>query len=58
MLERLAAGSFYIVCPDNEVSEAMDLQRILWAATDITADRPALSRWHGGYGEEFKAFDK
>jgi NAD(P)-dependent dehydrogenase (short-subunit alcohol dehydrogenase family) len=57
MLDRLAAGSFYIVCPDNEVSEAMDRQRILWAATDITDDRPALSRWHGGYGEEFKTFE-
>lgn len=57
MLERLAAGSFYIVCPDNEVNEAMDRQRILWAATDITNDRPALSRWHGAYDDEFKAFD-
>lgn len=57
MLERLAVGSFYIVCPDNEVSEAMDRQRILWAATDITSDRPALSRWHGGYDDVFKAFE-
>lgn len=57
MLDRLAASSFYIVCPDNEVSEAMDRQRIVWAATDITDDRPALSRWHGSYGDAFKAFD-
>jgi NAD(P)-dependent dehydrogenase (short-subunit alcohol dehydrogenase family) len=56
MLERLAVGSFYIVCPDNDVSEAMDRQRILWSATDITNDRPALSRWQGEHGEEFEAF--
>jgi len=57
MLERLAAGSFYIVCPDDEVDEAMDRKRILWSAMDITEDRPALSRWHGGYGEAFEAFE-
>jgi NAD(P)-dependent dehydrogenase (short-subunit alcohol dehydrogenase family) len=57
LLERLAVGSFYIVCPDNEVTEAMDRQRILWAATDITDDRPPLSRWHGGYDDAFKKFE-
>jgi hypothetical protein len=46
------------VCPDNEVSEAMDRKRILWAATDITDDRPALSRWHGGHNYEFEAFNR
>jgi NAD(P)-dependent dehydrogenase (short-subunit alcohol dehydrogenase family) len=54
MLEGLAAGRFYIVCPDNEVTEAMDRQRILWAASDITDNRPALSRWHGSYDQEFR----
>jgi NAD(P)-dependent dehydrogenase (short-subunit alcohol dehydrogenase family) len=45
MLQGIEAGSFYIVCPDGEVSEEEDRRRILWGAGDITEDRPALSRW-------------
>lgn len=46
MIEAVTAGDFYIVCPDNEVTEDMDRRRILWAAGDITENRPPLSRWH------------
>ncbi len=56
MMERLAAGDFYILCPDNDVSRALDEQRILWAAGDIVENRPPLSRWHPDYAEAFKAF--
>ena len=56
MLARIEQGSFYIVCPDNEVSEEEDAKRIIWGATDLTEDRPPLSRWHGGYDAEFDAF--
>ncbi len=56
MLERLAAGDFYILCPDNDVPRSLDERRILWAAGDIVANRPALSRWHPDYAEAFKAF--
>jgi NAD(P)-dependent dehydrogenase (short-subunit alcohol dehydrogenase family) len=56
MLERLAAGDFYILCPDNEVTRALDEKRILWAAGDIVENRPPLSRWHLGYGEAFAAY--
>jgi NAD(P)-dependent dehydrogenase (short-subunit alcohol dehydrogenase family) len=56
MLERLSAGDFYILCPDNDVSRALDARRILWAAGDIVENRPALSRWHPAYAEAFKAF--
>ena len=56
MLQRLAAGDFYILCPDNDVPRALDQRRILWAAGDIVENRPALSRWHPDYGEAFKAF--
>ena len=58
MLERLAAGDFYILCPDNEVTRALDEKRILWAAGDIVENRPPLSRWHGAYDEAFAAFVK
>jgi NAD(P)-dependent dehydrogenase (short-subunit alcohol dehydrogenase family) len=56
MLERLAAGDFYILCPDNDVPRALDERRMLWAASDVVENRPALSRWHPDYAEAFAAF--
>lgn len=56
LFERLSAGDFYILCPDNEVDRATDVKRILWAAGDITENRPPLSRWHPDYGAAFKAW--
>jgi NAD(P)-dependent dehydrogenase (short-subunit alcohol dehydrogenase family) len=58
MLRRLEAGDFYILCPDNDVPRQLDERRILWAASDIIENRPALSRWHPDYAEEFAAFVK
>ena len=58
MIERVAAGDFYILCPDNDVSRKLDERRILWAAADIVENRPALSRWHPDYAEAFAAFVK
>ena len=52
----MAAGDFYIICPDNDVTRDIDNRRILLAAEDIIRNRPALSRWHPDYGEEFAAF--
>jgi NAD(P)-dependent dehydrogenase (short-subunit alcohol dehydrogenase family) len=49
---------FYIICPDNEVTREVDNRRILWAAQDITQNRPALSRWHPDYKAAFEAFLK
>ena len=51
-------GEFYILCPDNEVTRAIDERRILWAANDIVKNRPALSRWHPDYKAEFEQFLK
>jgi NAD(P)-dependent dehydrogenase (short-subunit alcohol dehydrogenase family) len=58
MMERLDAGDFYILCPDNDVPRALDERRILWAAGDIVENRPALSRWHPDYAAAFEAFIK
>ncbi len=58
MLERIAAGDFYILCPDNDVPRELDEKRILWSAGDIVENRPPLSRWHPDYAEAFAAFLK
>jgi NAD(P)-dependent dehydrogenase (short-subunit alcohol dehydrogenase family) len=58
MIERVSAGDFYILCPDNDVPRSLDERRILWAAGDIVENRPALSRWHPDYAEAFAAFVK
>jgi NAD(P)-dependent dehydrogenase (short-subunit alcohol dehydrogenase family) len=53
MIERIDAGDFYILCPDNDVPRQLDERRILWAAGDIVENRPPLSRWHPDYAEAF-----
>ena len=58
MLERLKAGDFYILCPDNAVPRSLDERRILWAAGDIVENRPPLSRWHPDYAKAFEAFSQ
>jgi short-subunit dehydrogenase len=58
MIERLNAGDFYILCPDNDVPRSLDERRILWAAGDIVENRPPLSRWHPDYGAAFAEFAK
>jgi NAD(P)-dependent dehydrogenase (short-subunit alcohol dehydrogenase family) len=58
MIERVSAGDFYILCPDNDVPRSLDEKRILWAAGDVVENRPALSRWHPDFAEAFAAFVK
>jgi NAD(P)-dependent dehydrogenase (short-subunit alcohol dehydrogenase family) len=58
MIERVEAGDFYVLCPDNDVPRSLDQRRILWAAGDIVENRPALSRWHPDYAEAFATFVK
>jgi NAD(P)-dependent dehydrogenase (short-subunit alcohol dehydrogenase family) len=56
LFERLEAGDFYILCPDNEVTRAMDEKRMAWAMGDVIKNRPALSRWHPDFAAAFAAF--
>jgi NAD(P)-dependent dehydrogenase (short-subunit alcohol dehydrogenase family) len=56
LLAGIAAGDFYIICPDNDVTREIDNRRILWAAEDIVRNRPALSRWHPDYQAQFAAY--
>ncbi|MEM6587817.1 MAG: SDR family oxidoreductase [Pseudomonadota bacterium] len=57
-VESLNRGDFYILCPDNDVTRALDEKRIAWNTGDIIENRPALSRWHPDYEDAFAAFLK
>jgi short-subunit dehydrogenase len=56
MIEKMAAGDFYILCPDNAVPREVDEIRMRWAIGDIIENRPPLSRWHPEYQEAFASF--
>jgi len=58
MMESLERGDFYILCPDNDVTRALDERRIAWAAGDIIENRPPLSRWHPDHSAAFADFLK
>ena len=56
MLEAMARGDFYILCPDNMVTRAVDEKRMQWSAGDLIENRPALSRWRPAYKDAFDDF--
>ncbi|MDE3175940.1 MAG: SDR family NAD(P)-dependent oxidoreductase [Pseudomonadota bacterium] len=56
MIGAVEAGEFYVYCPDNVVSEALDALRLQWSVGDIIEKRPALSRWHPDWKARFEAF--
>ncbi|HEY6633549.1 MAG TPA: SDR family NAD(P)-dependent oxidoreductase [Rhizobiaceae bacterium] len=58
MLEALARGDFYILCPDNETERRTDERRMAWAIGDVIENRPALSRWHPDYSQAFADYMK
>jgi len=49
-------GDFYVICPDNETTSAMDKARMTWGFGDVIENRPALSRWHPEYKGVFDDF--
>lgn len=57
LMMRMSNGDFYILCPDNDVSEERDRKRVEWALGDIINNRPALSRWHCDYADAFAAHE-
>jgi NAD(P)-dependent dehydrogenase (short-subunit alcohol dehydrogenase family) len=54
MMGELEKGTFYILCPDDETSRALDERRMAWAIGDVIENRPPLSRWHKDYADAFK----
>ena len=56
MLEGMAKGDFYILCPDNMVTRAVDERRMQWSAGDLIENRPALSRWRPEFKDAFDDF--
>lgn len=43
--KKMAEGKFYVLCPDNDVSEETDKKRMLWSVGDVVEGRPPLTRW-------------
>ncbi|MAC80642.1 MAG: short-chain dehydrogenase [Rhodobacteraceae bacterium] len=58
LFQSIAAGDFYILCPDNDVDRETDEKRIFWAAGDLVENRPPLSRWHPDYADQFAEWMK
>ena len=43
-MEKIKKGSFYVVCPDGETTEAHDKARMEWSMNDVLQDRLAGGR--------------
>ncbi|KAL1596808.1 hypothetical protein SLS59_007549 [Nothophoma quercina] len=52
MVQKMEKNKFYIICPDNDVSEETDKKRMLWSVGDIVNERPPLTRWRPEFKEE------
>ncbi len=58
LVDAMAADRFYVICPDNDVSEVVDRKRILWSAGDVAEGRAPLSRWRAEYKDTVDAWMK
>jgi short-subunit dehydrogenase len=52
----IKAGKFYLICPDNDVDEALDQARMTWQMGDVVEGRSALSRWDELFKEDAAAW--
>lgn len=52
LYKKMGEGQFYVICPDNDVSETTDKKRMLWSAGDVVNGRPPLSRWREEWKKE------
>lgn len=58
MFEKINQKQFYILCPDNDVTNEIDHKRMTWNLHDITHGRPALSRWREETAADFDKYMK
>ncbi|KAH7162021.1 hypothetical protein B0J13DRAFT_431671 [Dactylonectria estremocensis] len=52
--KKVQEGQFWAICPDNDVTEALDKKRMLWAAGDMVQGRPPLTRWREDWKDKAK----
>jgi short-subunit dehydrogenase len=52
LYKKMSEKKFYIICPDNDVTEELDKKRMMWSVGDIVNERQPLSRWRDEYKEE------
>jgi len=52
MYKKMSEAKFYIICPDNDVTEEKDKKRMMWSVGDIVNERPPLTRWRPEYKDE------
>lgn len=55
---KMQEGKFYVICPDNDVTEEMDKKRMLWDREDLVKGRPPLTRWREDYKAEAEEWMK
>ncbi|KAM0543431.1 hypothetical protein ACHAPJ_012294 [Fusarium lateritium] len=52
LYEKMGKNEFYIICPDNDVSEETDKKRMTWTMGDVVQRRPPLTRWREEWKQE------
>lgn len=52
LYKKLEKNEFYVICPDNDVSEETDKKRMLWTVGDVVHGRPPLTRWRDEWKQE------